>query len=89
MAAVLCSKFPNKAGELFAYQAFIVRAECNYEGKRWVVYDSQALVKQDLSWSVTDPCLYNEAFTGRACPIARCNYCLQDDHANQCPHNPY
>ena len=39
MAAVLCSKFPDKVAELFAYQASIVRAERNYEGKRWVAYD--------------------------------------------------
>lgn len=94
MAEVLCYKFPDKLAELFAYQASIVCAECNYEGKRWVAYDRQyyrqALVKQDLNWSVTDLRLYNEAFTGQARPIARCNYCLQDDHAaNQCLHNPH
>lgn len=94
MAAVLCSKFPDKAPELFAYQASIVRADRNYEGKRWVAYDRQyrrqALAKRDLNWSVTDPRLYNEAFTGRARPIARCTYCLQDDHmAQQCPRNPH
>ena len=93
MAAVLCSKFPDKAGELFAYQASIVRAERNYEGKRWVAYDYQyrreALARKDLNWSITDPRLYNEAFTGRAWSIARCSYCLQDDHsAAQCPRNP-
>ena len=93
MAAVLCSKFPDKAGELFAYQASIVRAERNYKGKRWVAYDRQyrreALTRKDLNWSITDPHLYNEAFTGRARSIARCSYCLQDDHsAAQCPRNP-
>ena len=59
MAAVLCSKFPDKAGELFAYQASIVRAERNYEGKRWVAYDRQyrreTLARKDLNWSITDP----------------------------------
>lgn len=93
MAAVLCTRFPDKAGELFAYQATIVRAERNYEGKRWVSYDRQfrreALARKDLNWSVTDPRLYNEAFTGRARSIARCTYCLQDDHtAPYCPKNP-
>jgi hypothetical protein len=81
MAAVLCSKFPDKAGELFAYQASIVRAERNYEGKRWVAYDRQyrreALARKDLNWSITDPRLYNEAFTGRARSIARCSYCCK------------
>ena len=32
MAAVLCTRFPNKAPELLANQAAIVRAEYNYEG---------------------------------------------------------
>ena len=93
MAAVLCTRFPEKAPELFAYQAMIVRAERNYEGKRWVAYDRQfrreALARKDLNWSVSDPRLYNEAFTGRAKAIARCSYCLQDDHvATLCPRNP-
>ena len=74
MAAVLCSKFLDKAGELFAYQASIVRAKRNYEGKRWVAYDRQyrreALARKDLNWSITDPRLYNEAFTGRELPAA-------------------
>ena len=93
MAAIICTRFPHKAGELFAYQATIVRAERNYEGKRWVTYDRQfrreALARKDLNWSITDPRLYNEAFTGRARAIARCAFCLQDDHAEaQCPKNP-
>ena len=70
MAAILATRFPEKAPEFFAYQAMIVRAERNYEGSRWVVYDRQfrreALARKDLNWSVPDSRLYNEAFTGRA-----------------------
>ena len=93
MAAILSTRFPEKAPEFWAYQASIVRAERNYEGTRWVSYDRQfrreALARKDLNWSVTDPRLYNEAFTGRARAIARCIFCLQDDHvAAQCPQNP-
>ena len=93
MAAILSTRFPEKAPEFWAYQASIVRAERNYEGTRWVSYDRQfwreALARKDLNWSVTDPRLYNEAFTGRARTIARCIFCLQDDHvAAQCPQNP-
>ncbi len=93
MAAILTTRFPSKAPELFAYQATIVRAERNYEGKRWVSYDRQfrreALARKDLNWSVTDARLYSEAFTGRARAIARCAFCLQDDHtATSCPQNP-
>ena len=93
MAATLAARFPEKAPELFAYQAQIVRAERNYEPGRWVVDDRQfrreALARRDLNWSVTDPRLYSEAFTGRARTIPRCHYCLQDDHTAQyCPQNP-
>ena len=58
MAAVLCTCFPDKALELWAYQAMIVRAECNYNEKHWVTYDRQfsceALARKDLNWSITD-----------------------------------
>ena len=67
MATVMCTKCPEKAGEMFAYQASIVQAKRNYEGKQWVAYDGEyrweALVRGDLNWSVPDPQLYSEAFT--------------------------
>ena len=91
MAATLVTRFPEKVPELFAYQAIIVRAEHNYDPGCWVSYDlrREALARKDLNWSVTDPRLYNEAFTGRARSIPRCNFCLQDDHTGQyCPKNP-
>ena len=94
MAAVLCTRFPEKAPEFFAYQSTIVRADRNYEGKRWVQYDRQfrreALARKDLNWSVTNSRLYNETFTGRARAIPRCSYCAQDDHGEgACPRNPH
>ena len=93
MAAVLSTHFLEKTAELFAYQATVVRAERNYEGSRWVIYACQfkheALGHKDLNWFITDPRLYNEAFTGRARSIARCSYCLQDDHRPvACPQKP-
>ena len=93
MAAIHATRFPEKAPEFFTNMATIVRAERNYEGERWVVYDSQfrreALAHRDLNWSATDQRLYNEVFTGRAKCIARCGYCLRDDHTTRsCPTNP-
>ena len=93
MAAILATTFPDKAPEFLAYMAIIVRAERNYDGDRWAVYDRQfrreALARKDLNWSVTNPRLYSEAFTGRARCIARCGFCLRDDHMTQtCPCNP-
>ena len=93
MAAVMATRYPHKAPELFAYQATIIRAERNYEAGRWVTYDRQfrrkALARRNLNWSTPDPRLYSEAFTGRARSIPRCGHCLQDDHPSQrCPQNP-
>ncbi len=65
MAATLSSRFSEKAPELFAFQAQIIRAERNYEPGRWVLYDRQfrreALARRDLNWSVTNIRLYSEA----------------------------
>ena len=93
MAAILCTKFPDKAPELWAYQSTILRAARNYEGGAWVAYDRQfrreALARGDLNWSALDPRLYNEAFTGRARSIPRCQHCLSEAHGSAaCPVNP-
>ena len=93
LASVLCTRFPEKAAELWAYQATITRAAHNYEGANWVAYDRQyrreMLAKKDLNWSQPNTRLYNEAFTGRAKNIPRCPHCLGEDHAApSCPHNP-
>ena len=58
MAAIMVTRFPLKAPELFAYLALIVRAQRNYEGEHWVAYDRQyrreTLARRDLNWSVPD-----------------------------------
>ena len=41
MATILATRFPEKAPELLAYQAAIIRAERNYVGKQWVACDRQ------------------------------------------------
>jgi hypothetical protein len=93
MAALLVSRFPQKAPELFAYQASIIRAERNFDDRRWVAYDRcyrrEALAQKNLDWSIPNARLYNEAFTGYARIIPRCSFCLQEDHlAQACPRNP-
>ena len=71
---------------MFSKAHISVRAQRNYEGEHWVTYDRQfrreALARQDLNWSVPDSRLYQEAFTGRARSLARCSYCLADDHTS-------
>ena len=93
MAAVLVSRFPEKAPELWAYQCTIMKAAHDYDGANWVAYDRlfrrDMLARKDLNWSVPNTRLYNEAFTGRARSIPRCPHCLADDHGGiTCPHNP-
>ena len=94
MAAVLSTRYPDKAPELWAYQACILRAARNYEGVAWVAYDRQyrreASARKDLNWSVLNSRLYNEAFTGRAKSIPRCQHCLSEAHTSvACPINPH
>lgn len=93
MAAVLSARYPEKAPELWAYLASIVRAACNFEGSLWIGYDRQyrreALARRDLNWS--QPCtrLYNDAFTGRAKAIPRCQHCQSDSHiSTECALEP-
>ena len=63
MAALMATRFPHKAPELFAYLATVVRAERTYEAGRWVAYDRQfrreALARKDLNWSATDSRLFS------------------------------
>ena len=93
MAAVLATRFPEKAPELWAYQTTIIKAAHTYEGSNWVYYDRQfrreMLAPKDLDWSLPNARLYNEAFTGRARSITRCPQCLSEDHtAAVCQFSP-
>ena len=71
-----------------------MRAERNFDGRRWVAYDwcyrREALAQKNLNWSVPNARLYNEAFTGYARSLPRCSFCLGEDHQAQvCPRNPH
>ena len=93
LASVLCTEFPDKAAEFWAYQTSIIKATRNFEGTAWVAYDCQyrreALAKRDLNWSACNARLYNEAFTGRAKVIPHCQHCLSETHGSlACPSIP-
>ena len=93
MAAVLTTRFPEKAAELWAYQTTILHTAHAYEGANWVAYDRlyrrEMLANKDLNWSMPNPRLYSQAFTGRAKRHPQCPHCLSEDHgAPTCPHNP-
>ena len=93
LAVVLVSWFPEKGPELWAYPSTILNAAHSYEGATWVTYDRQfrreMLAWKDLNWSVPNSRLYNEAFTGRAKIMQRCQHCLLEDHGSTgCPQHP-
>eukprot|EP00731_Ephydatia_muelleri_P015661 Em0009g85a len=74
MASVLGARYPASASNLWAYLRRIVR---------------QAAASRTLSWAVEDQTLYNEAFSGRAKPVARCKVCLSEHHSvDACPDAP-
>ena len=83
MAATLASLFPEKAPELFAYQATIIRAERNYEAGRWVSYDRQYQWPEKTSTRLSLIPGYTMASIYRSCTILRCIFFLQDSHMEQ------
>ena len=93
MVAVLTSRYPDKGPELMAYLRTIVHAQCTFSGEGWVMYDTcyrrQAAVLKTLNWSQIDFNRYNEIFTGRAKPLARCRYCMSENHrSHECRYAP-
>ena len=74
LAAILSTRFPDKAPQFWSYLRTIVKASRKFEGAAWASYDiayrRQAANRKTLEWSAIDPALYNEAFTGRAKAIA-------------------
>lgn len=53
MAAVMATRFPEKAPELWTYQTTILHAAHAYEGANWVAYDClfrrEMWAKEDLN----------------------------------------
>ena len=93
LAAALSAHYPDKAPHFMAYLRTIVRASRNFEGPAWASYDAayrrQAANNRSLDWAIPDPALYNEAFTGRARVIPRCQFCLSDSHSSHdCTFDP-
>ena len=94
LAAVITSKYPDKAPHLMAYLRTITRASRNYEDLAWASYDAafrrQAANRSTFDWSQVDTTLFNEAFTGRARLLPRCPYCLSDTHrGGECQYGPH
>ena len=92
MAALLATRYPNKAAELVAYQRTIFCAHRDFEGEAWATYDTcyrrQAAAKKSLDWSQVDFNLYNQTFAGQA-RVKRRRFCLSEYHrAADCYYAP-
>ena len=90
MAAIITSRYPEKASQLFSYIRTIVRASQTFDGPAWVSYDSQFRASlNSWDWGIIDSGLYNECFTGRTKAKVVCTHCLSDSHQeSQCPLTP-
>ena len=58
-------------------------------GSRMTVSSGGKFGSEGPNWSVPNSRLYNEAFTGHAKIMQRCQYCLSEDHGSTgCPQHP-
>ena len=91
MAAVITSKYPEKASQNFLYSRMIVRASQIFEGPAWVSYNSQFWRKGHCSeimglGGTINYGLYNECITGRVKTRALSKICHSDSHQDShCP----
>ena len=90
MAAIITSKHPKKAPQLFSYQRTIVSASQSFDAAAWVAYDARyrrkAALSKSFDWGTIDTGLYSECFIGRAKPKQACSLCLSDQHVDRsCP----
>ena len=81
-AAVVCERYPNKARELWAYQALIVSEHRRCGERGWLLYDSafrqQVRSLEDTDFSQVNQALYSTTFLaygGKGC--------LASDHAQE------
>ena len=92
-AAVVCSKYPQKAQELFAYQANMVNEARRCGGKGWLLYD--ATFRQQISsieatdFSRLNPSLYSSTIVAFGKQSPCCTLCMLPDHTQEeCALNP-
>ncbi len=85
-AAVLASKFPEKARELWAYQVLIVKEARRCGGTGWKEYDSmfrqQASSAVQLEWTKLNSSLFSVTFLTQSGRGKNCSLCQESDHAS-------
>ena len=87
--SIIATRFPEKAPELFAYQATIIRSKWNYKAGRWVAYDRlfwRGRTSIGQYW--TSNCTMRPSRAEPSCCLDAAT-ASKDDHADQfCPADP-
>ena len=82
-AAVICSRYPNKNRELFAYQNFIV-GEARRGGRGWLMYDmafrQQMTSIEGTNFAVLNQSLYSTTCLAYGGRVKACPSCTLLDH---------
>ena len=86
-AAVITSKYPHKARELWAYQAMMVSEQRRCGGRGWLLYDSgfrqQLTSVEAADFSKINQSLYTTTFLAYGGRGLYCPHCLASDHAQE------
>lgn len=92
-AAVVCSKYPHKAKELFAYQANMVNEARRCGGKGWLLYDAtfrqQITSIESTKFSSLNLSLYASTIVAFGKQSPSCTLFMLPDHTQEeCALNP-
>ncbi len=92
-AAVICAKYPHKARELWAYQAFVIAEHRKCGGRGWLLYDSafrqQIASLDEVDFSRVNQGLYATTFLAYGGKGLFCSRCMASDHSqDECALHP-
>ena len=85
--AVVCSKYPAKAKDLWAYQAMMVTEQQKCGGRGWLLYDSafrqQIVSLEEAKFATLNQSLYSTTFLAYGSRGQFCTRCLMSDHMQE------
>jgi len=86
-AAVVCSKFPDKVREMWAYQAIMIAEQRRCGGRGWLLYDSgfrqQVASFESVDFSKINQSLYSTTFLAYGGRGQCCTTCMAPDHTRE------
>ena len=86
-AAVVCAKYPQKARELWAYQALMLAEYRKCGGRGWLLYDSAFLQQitdlEAVDFSKVNQGLYATTFLAYGGKGLFCSRCMASDHSQE------